>query len=475
MTVRPLSGRRRVPRCGHCGDPRCAHSGASRYGRCGTSRRGHCGAERPDPPAGKLPAGPGVPARTVIGRRRLLTTTAAGVEWVLAGTFLGFRLLNVVQVLLSLPVGLSRASSRPLDLTALLVLAVDFAVVAGVVLSRGRFDDGRLAAVDVAVNVGLLASTVLFTRPDQRFDTWADWGYAVTLSAAFGAAIAFRRLWQTLVAGTALALTYLATTLPSMASGGDRMSAGTNAVTYVVLGSLVRVLAGYLRRLGTDADDARAAAAHHAARLERLEHQNLLHDQASVLALLSRGDIEGPLGDAARAQAAVASARIRAFLAGEPIHHGSLGSALARAAAEFSDLPLTVNIALATAELPAGDCALISAAVRTLLHNVRRHSGATEVVVHAVTRPRDWEVTVTDDGVGFDPAAKPEGYGLAQQVRVSLDRIGAVAAVEAAPGAGTTVRLTGPLTASGQPPLQPRPEWSPPPAQPPVPAPPSPT
>lgn len=384
-------------------------------------------------------------------RRQLLTTTASGVEWVLAATFLGFRLLNVVQVVLSLPVGLARSSAKSLDLTALAILAVDFALVARVIVRRGRYDDGRLAAADVTVNVVLLASTVLFTRTDQRFDTWADWGYAVTLSAAFGAAIAFRRLWPTLVAAVVLAVTYLATTLPWMASRGDRVSAGTNAVTYVVLGSLVWVLAGYLRRLGTDADEARAAAAHHAARLERLEHQNLLHDQASVLALLSRGDIDGRLGDAARAQAAVASARIRAFLAGEPTHHGPLGTALARSAAEFSDLPLTVNIALATAELPAPECAAISGAVRTLLHNVRRHAGATDVVVHAVTWTREWEVTVIDNGKGFDPALTPEGYGLAQQVRTSLERIGAVATVEAAPGAGTTVRLTGPLTAPGQP------------------------
>lgn len=408
---------------------------------------------RLDPSAAPDPTAPGVPAGAPSRRprQRLLTTTAAGVEWVLAGTFLGFRLLNVVQVFLSLPEGLSRSSARSLDVTALVILAVDFAVVARVVIRRGRYDDVRLAAVDVTVNVVLLASTVLFTSPDQRFDTRADWGCAVTLSAAFGAAIAFRRLWQVLVAATVLSVTYLATTLPAMPADGDRMSAGNNAVTYVVLAVLVWLLASYLRRLGTDADDARAAAARNAARLERLEHQNLLHDQASVLALLARDDIEGPLGEAARAQAAVGSARIRAFLAGEPIHHGSLGNALARSAAEFSDLPLTVNIILATAELPAAECAVISGALRTLLHNVRRHSGATDVVVHAVTRPRDWEVTVIDNGIGFDPAVTPEGYGLAQQVRVSLDRIGAVAMVESAPGAGTTVRLTGPLSAPGEP------------------------
>lgn len=42
------------------------------------------------------------------------------------------------------------------------------------------------------------------------------------------------------------------------------------------------------------------------------------------------------------------------------------------------------------------------------------------------------------------PGREARGLRAPQQVRVSLDRIGAVAAVEAAPGAGTIVRLTGP-------------------------------
>jgi signal transduction histidine kinase len=47
------------------------------------------------------------------------------------------------------------------------------------------------------------------------------------------------------------------------------------------------------------------------------------------------------------------------------------------------------------------------------LHNIRRHAGATRVRIQLVRRGRTMELTVEDNGRGFDPERKSTGHGLA--------------------------------------------------------------
>jgi signal transduction histidine kinase len=76
--------------------------------------------------------------------------------------------------------------------------------------------------------------------------------------------------------------------------------------------------------------------------------------------------------------------------------------------------------------------------VHEALHNVWRHSnaGAVDVVVSHV----DGTVTlrVTDDGVGFDPSAVPEGPGLAS-MRSSATVVGGSVEIRSGEGEGTTI------------------------------------
>lgn len=75
------------------------------------------------------------------------------------------------------------------------------------------------------------------------------------------------------------------------------------------------------------------------------------------------------------------------------------------------------------------------------LRNVARHAGASRVAVSLVETDHRLLLTVADDGVGFDPARRPEHPSLgldsmrerAQAVRGTLE-------IESAPGRGTTVR-----------------------------------
>ena len=76
------------------------------------------------------------------------------------------------------------------------------------------------------------------------------------------------------------------------------------------------------------------------------------------------------------------------------------------------------------------------------LSNVRKHSGAERVSVALRSRRTFVELTVTDDGCGFDPRLLgTERLGLAGiSERVRL--LGGAVEIETTPGVGTTVRAT---------------------------------
>lgn len=382
--------------------------------------------------------------RTVRLSPRPLPTTAAGAEVGLAIAFLGLRAVDLVQAAVTLPNGGLARSPRPgLYLLFTAVLLVESVLVGRRVVRRGRYDEPWLGLVDVAVGVLLLLATISFTRVGDRFTNWADWGYPVSLSMALGAGIAFRRWWHTGAAAAALTAAYLVTTLPALADGDNRTTAVSNAASYWAFAVVARLYAGYLRRLGEDADTARAKAAELARRAERDQHRLLLHDQASVLHLLAHEGLDERLAATARAQAATGAARIRRFLADEPARPGVLAAELRALGDEFGDLDPVVNVDLARDPLPPAVVGAVVSAVRALLHNVRRHAEAQQVVVHAETCGNGWEVCVRDDGRGFDPDGDLEGFGLATQVRRQLRDLGAHVDVRSHPGEGTVARLWG--------------------------------
>jgi PAS domain S-box-containing protein len=106
-----------------------------------------------------------------------------------------------------------------------------------------------------------------------------------------------------------------------------------------------------------------------------------------------------------------------------------------------------VNIAAALHTSGLFDTRLASEAETTLyriaqeaLTNVAKHSRATNVEVILERRPDHVVLIVEDDGVGFDPTANSEGFGLlGMQERAAL--VGATLEIESEPGRGTTILL----------------------------------
>ncbi len=82
--------------------------------------------------------------------------------------------------------------------------------------------------------------------------------------------------------------------------------------------------------------------------------------------------------------------------------------------------------------------------VREALSNCVRHAHARRGTVTARYHHGVMRIEVEDDGVGFDPAAKPGGHGLANMA-ARAQQIGAVYHLEATPGQGVRVVIELPL------------------------------
>jgi signal transduction histidine kinase len=229
-------------------------------------------------------------------------------------------------------------------------------------------------------------------------------------------------------------------------NNGLRMTAVVNALSFGAFGAVAHVACGFIRRLGDDADAARARAVEAGRHAELDRHRLLLHDQETVLRLLSQPVIDPLLAGLLQQQAASGASRIRSFLRGEPgpaQPNGTLAAIARQATADFADLPLTVITDLAEdTRVDHAAAEPLRQAITTLLHNVRRHAAATSVVVHAAAGGVDeWELSVHDDGRGFDPAATPWGFGLTQQVVAALRPHAVTAEVTTTAGDGTLVVL----------------------------------
>jgi ligand-binding sensor domain-containing protein/signal transduction histidine kinase len=99
------------------------------------------------------------------------------------------------------------------------------------------------------------------------------------------------------------------------------------------------------------------------------------------------------------------------------------------------------------AAVPAGDRAVAMTLRRDVLliykealHNAARHAGAARVAIRLEQRDGRLDLTIADDGRGFDPAAAGDGHGL-RSMRARAAALGADLEVTSRPGAGTRLRL----------------------------------
>ena len=83
---------------------------------------------------------------------------------------------------------------------------------------------------------------------------------------------------------------------------------------------------------------------------------------------------------------------------------------------------------------------------KEVIHNCARHSNATQVGISISVNDERLELSVQDNGCGFDPTEKRDGWGV-DSMQKRTHELGGEMALKSQPGEGTTVVLTVPLSA----------------------------
>jgi signal transduction histidine kinase len=116
-------------------------------------------------------------------------------------------------------------------------------------------------------------------------------------------------------------------------------------------------------------------------------------------------------------------------------------------ATEFSavtGVAVEVRAAAAQAAMDPASVGELFRIIQEALANVMKHAAATNVVIALKTSGSALQVTVADNGSGFEVDAARMGHGL-NNIRERAARLGGSATIESSPGAGTTVRVSLPL------------------------------
>ncbi len=127
---------------------------------------------------------------------------------------------------------------------------------------------------------------------------------------------------------------------------------------------------------------------------------------------------------------------------------GSIADTVANQAA-LSGLQITTQLSAPAGDLAEATQTVVLRVVQEALQNVRKHAGATNVVVATMLDGGEWVLEVRDDGRGFDTGAVAargrRNFGL-QFMRERAELVGARFEVRSRPEAGTVVRLAVPMT-----------------------------
>ncbi|HEX8243221.1 MAG TPA: GAF domain-containing sensor histidine kinase [Longimicrobium sp.] len=219
-----------------------------------------------------------------------------------------------------------------------------------------------------------------------------------------------------------------------------------------------------LERQRLEAASARAAAAEERNLLAREIHDTLAQGLAALTMQLEVADSLAAGTDDARLAAAIARSLTLARstldearrsvldLRAAPLDGRTLPDALLDLAASFQGEGDGMEIEMeidgfddAARPLPPGVEAGMYRIAQQALANATRHAQARRVVVRLARTGDALELSVADDGIGFDVGAVPAGrfglVGMSERARL----LGGTAAVDSAPGAGTRVEVRVPL------------------------------
>lgn len=372
----------------------------------------------------------------------------AAAEATIAVVAVGVRGVVLITALIIAPITFSNANgalSFPYLGAAMLAVVVSMGLCAKTVVTARL----RSRPWGIADLFTCFLAIVVCTSVSSRNSSWVlghfDLPYAINASSV--AAGWLRSLKRSLlVSSTIAAALVLAAALTDTKTLAVAVSSAANVVLFGVASAMG---AAYLRRLGASFDTLHQQMVDATKRLELERYRLQVHDACGVLRMLADEDTPESALPALRRQARKESLRLRAYLIRDAAHEAvdvpaTLADVVLAATDDFTDLPLVVHTALAEeVTLSEQSALLLQRAITTLLYNVRIHANARHVTLHAEQDDYGWELTVHDDGVGFEPRPSIFGYGLQEQVFAALASCDIRVRLTSRPGRGTLVTIAG--------------------------------
>ncbi len=308
-----------------------------------------------------------------------------------------------------------------------------------------------VVGAEVAVAFGLQLADGFVYRAPHVFEPEQPLGVAWPIAAVMSAGVAFgpgAGAGAALLVGGGRAVSSVLNTAagPDAWLGPLTPQETLSLVTTTVMYALAGGVGGYLVRVLRRAEQRALSAERDLAQArERERVGRRLHDGVlQTLALVSRRSDDPEVVALARDT----EQQLRDELFGQPgaevVGKGDVGDALRATAArarERSGLQVRVLVPDDLPDLAEEVRDALAGAVGEALANVAKHAGADEVVVYAEPVGGGIEVSVRDDGRGFDPATVTEGVGWRSSIRGRLVEVGGEVEVESMSGRGTEVRL----------------------------------
>jgi len=370
------------------------------------------------------------------------------VEKVILVTFSVLRAGVVIQMAIS-AIALCFQDEMPIGSLVMLIVCILWSVGLFITVTRrGSFAASPLwwGVVDLGVAAASMVVTSLVLPKDWLVGTWHAWQYAY---AAIVVPTIPAWVWsraKSILLGASMAVVYLATVLPGNLD--NLMTVAINALTFIIFVTVTTILLPAARQLARSFDQIKQRGIQLETELDQAKYKFHIHNVTGLLVQLAHDDTPAEILPLLRAQAIQEANRLRhdVLLSSEngTTAARTLGEVVMASVVGFGQLPIEVRTALARdVALNSEEALVLQSALISLLYNVQFHAQATEVVVHADCVDGMWEVSVCDDGVGFDPGTTTYGFGLQSQVLDSTRSQGMTVDIASNPGEGTCIVISG--------------------------------
>ena len=366
--------------------------------------------------------------------------------------------IGIVFFLQSLPTLLSEGGATfpiwSMGATVVIVAALLFTVVASIARRLVRVANVSFAVVFLVV---LVSWPFAVLRPSSD----SPWLYYLITIATAMAAIGLSVRWAAVYL-ILIPLVYAIIRLTPAGGGLSPLKVTLDSIYAIILGGAILVITTMLRAAAASVDRAQSTALEgysyavraHAMEAERVRVDAIVHDSVlTTLLYAARADTpEAQRLAATMASNAIGHLRDAALVTpddGSTVRVSAMAQATREAIEQLEGGFEITTSRLGTRSIPAAVAeALQSATLQAAVNSVNHAGDGATRTARITSFAGGVQVTVADDGRGFDPTQVPsERLGLRVSIIELVANVGGETLVESSPGAGTTVLIRWPADA----------------------------